>query len=126
MSISIVNQSIALDAHSPKKDAVVATGAPTVGDSTVAIWAGANVNPGLTQSIVGSYQALNAYALGNIQNISAVIQMPLGGGSADVVVDGTPDADSVMLYLGADIVAKQQSHFADRTVTRLIEAWLEA
>lgn len=125
MTISADNTSVALDAHSPKKDAVYALGVPTVGASTVAVWVGANINANLTQSIIGGYEALNAYALANIANITAVVQMPLGGGSADVVVDGTPDADSIMLYVGSDIIAKQQTHFLDRTFKRLREAWLE-
>ena len=125
MTISVANTSIKLDVHSPKKAAVVATGAPTVAATEVAVWAGANINPNLVQSIIGGYEALNAYALTNIANITAVVQMPLGGGSGSVVPDGTPDADSIMLYVGSDIVAKQQSHFLDRTFKRLREVWLE-
>lgn len=124
MTISVANQSIKLDVHSPKKASVVATGAPIVAATEVAIWAGANINPGLVQSIVGTVTVLKASALTTMP--TAVVQVGLGGGSAAVVADGTPDADSIMLYVGSDVVAKQQSHFLDRTVKRLIEAWLEA
>jgi hypothetical protein len=125
MTISTANTSIKLDVHAPKKDAVVATGAPTVESTEIAVWAGANINTSLVQSIIGGYEALNAYALTNIANITAVVQMPLGGGSGSVVPDGTPDADSIMLYVGSDVVAKQQTHFLDRTFKRLRETWLE-
>ena len=124
MTVSTANTSIKLDVHSPKKDAVVATGAPIPTATEVAIWAGANINPALVQSITGTVNVLKASALTKMP--TAVVQVALGGGSGAVVADGTPDADSVMLYVGSDVVAKQQSHFLDRTVKRLIEAWLEA
>lgn len=125
MTISVANQSIKLDVHSPKKASVVATGAPVPAATEIAIWAGADINPGLVQSIVGGFQALHAYAQTELKNITATVQMPLGGGSGSIEADGTPGAGDLVLYVGSDVVAKQQSHFLDRTFKRLIEVWLE-
>jgi len=128
MTVNVANTSIALDAHSPKKDAVVAIGAPTVAENTVAIWAGANINPDLTQSIVGGFQLLKAFALSSLGGTSvARVHMPLGGGSADCRINGVVTADELVIEMGQNLGSNEtdRSHFIDRTVKRLIEVWLE-
>lgn len=126
MTISIANQSITLESSAPKKDAVIATGAPTVGVTAVAIWAGANINPNLVQSIIGGFEVLHRYAQTNLPKVANTVQMPLGGSEADIVLNGVPTADDLVLEIGTTVKGKSQSHFVDRTFKRLREAWLEA
>ena len=131
MTVSTANTSITLDAHSPKKDAVTETlGSPVVGDTAVAVRSATNINTNLVQSIVGTYSVLLRYALNNLQSLAATgpttLSAPLGGTIANVAEDAILTGDDVVLYIGADLITKQQSHFIDRTVKRLIEAWLEA
>lgn len=131
MTISTANTNIVLDAHAPKKDAIVNVGA-VVGDTatSVTIWARASVDPALTQSIVGTFHVLLRTALNNLNTLPAtgptLLSVTLGGTEGTgVLVDGTPTADMCTLEIGADLITKQQSHFIDRTFKRLIEAWLE-
>ena len=130
MTISVVNQSITLGAHSPKKDHVVATGVPTVANDAVAIWVGSAINPALVQSIVGDITDLMRHAKGSMPALAASLADPVvlhkALGANDVVLDGTPTTSEIQLIIGTDITSKEQSHFLDRTVKRLIEAWLEA
>tara|TARA_R110002020_G_scaffold170207_2_gene359570 strand:- start:4798 stop:5193 length:396 start_codon:yes stop_codon:yes gene_type:complete len=123
------NTSIKLNIHAPKKDAVVGTVDPLTGADEVAIWAAANVNPNLTQSIVGTFRVLRRYALTNLDNLTAgaptLLFVPFGGTEAQVQVTGSPTADDCLLEIGDNIVNKGQSHFLDRTYKRLEERWLE-
>lgn len=117
--------SIVLDAHEPKKNATVATGLPVPGTTDVAIWAGSSVDPELCQSIVGGFKVLLATVLTNMSSNPVSAAMPLGGGSADVVIDGAGGAALLSIYIGSELASKEQSHFVERTTKRLIERWLE-
>jgi len=128
MTVSLPNTSIALNVHKPKKDAVSAIGAPTVNADDVAIWAGANINPGLVQSIIGGFDKLVRYTLNQMSGQTiATVHMPLGGGDNDIVVGGLPTADDLVVEFGQNLTANgtQRSHYIDRTWKRLREAWLE-
>lgn len=134
MTISTANTSLKLDSHKAKKYTTEAVGAQVMGVDDVLVWAGGNINPGLTQSIIGGFEALHAYGLtavhsglldGGALDVGRV-HMPLGGGSADVLVNGIPGAGDLTIEYGADIIAKRQTHFMDRTFKRLREMWLES
>lgn len=128
MSIPL-ETSITLDIHSPKKDAVVATGAPTVGDNDVALYVAPipdSTDELLTQSTVGDFRKLLRYALStlSVHTGAVALEIPMGGGDNDIQT-AVPTAGSACLYVGADLVDGGQSHYIDRTFKRLIERWLE-
>ena len=113
-----------------EKDAVVAAPGTAAANDEVAIWAGANINPALTQSIVGGFHQLFNYAKSNMPAIAAgntpvVVHMVLGAGDSDIEIDGTPTADEIRLEIGPDVAAGSKSHFLHRTFLRLVERWLE-
>jgi hypothetical protein len=122
------NSSIVLGGSKPKKDATIATGAPTVGDGDVAIWAGALVNTAdRTQQIVGDWHKLFRYVKTNISTWTGQVflEIPVGGGDPDIGEVALVTDGHVALIIGADIIDGAQSHFLDRTFKRLIERWLE-
>lgn len=123
------NTSIKLDAHSPKKDAVVGTADPGTGADEVAIWAAANINPELCQSIIGTFHNLHVWAQSNLNQLTpgtpTIIHGPLGCADSEIQVGGSPTSDECRLEIGDNIVGNGQSHFLDRTFKRLIERWLE-
>jgi hypothetical protein len=123
MTIGTADVSITLNAHNPKKDAVIALLVPTVGANDIAIWCGASVNQDKVQDLIGTWQSLLAFALSNMPSGNTLYAVEPGGG--DSSINQTPGALKLQLYIGADIAAKQQSHFLDRTTKRLLEAWLE-
>jgi hypothetical protein len=130
MAVSTPNVSIELGIHSPKKDAVVYLAAPSIAASEVAIHCPTGVNQNLTQSVVGTFRAMLAFALSSQAAYAGaiadtVISCPLGGGAGDCVLDGTPAATDLLLVIGLDAAATSKSHFIDRTVKRLLERWLE-
>lgn len=126
------NISIKLDAHSPKKAAVVATDgshAPTEANS-VTIWAASGVEVGNPQQVHGCFTKLLRYALSHLNEMQpsagpTIVHMPLYGSDADIEIDGTPTAEECRIEIGATLVDKEQSHFIDRTVKRLLEVMLE-
>ena len=129
MTVSNANTSITLNVHSPKQKAVVATGAPTVESNDMAIWAGANIDTNLVQSILGGFDKLVRYTLAEMSGATIVtVHMPLGGADNEIVVGGTPTADDLVVEFGQNLTANgtQRSHFIERTWKRLRELWLEA
>jgi len=125
------NTRIKLDAHSPKKDSVVDTPGTAPTGTEVAIWARAAVPTGTPQSVVGGFEQLRRYALTQMVSMDGltdphVVHMALGAGEPGIEIDGTPTTTEISIEIGATLAAKSQSHFVDRTVTRLIERWLEA
>ena len=129
MAVSTANVSIALSVHSPKKDAVVDLGSPTVAATAVAIWAAASVDQDKTQSVVGTFDVLKRYALDTLPSVTSasptVYSCVLGAGKVGVTVGGTPGVTTLQIHIGKDLIDKGQSHFIDRTIKRLIERWLE-
>jgi hypothetical protein len=132
MPVSTPNTCIALKTTEPAKDALVAVGAPISGPDTVSIWAQANVNPGLTQTIVGGFRKLMDYYLSELASnpsIQTVSMLP-GGGNADIVVDraGVSIANNY-LVLGFGTPLDEEgtafTHGAEAAFKRLIGAWLE-
>jgi hypothetical protein len=122
------NTSIKLNIHDPKKDAIVGTAGPGTTGSDVSIWAGNNIDPQLTQSIVGGFRQLLRFAKENLHDLSgtpAVVHMPIGGGVPDMDVNGTPTAQELRLHIGAEAYTGGRSHFLDRTFKSLLERWLE-
>jgi hypothetical protein len=99
----------------------------------VAIYAGASVDVGLPQSVIGSFLDLAAYAKGNMPAIAAAgslgapvtVHMTVGAGDTDIEINGTPTASEVRLEIGSLVYLGQKSHFLNRTVQRLIERWME-
>ena len=126
------NISVTLDAHSPKKDATVATdGGHTTGATDVTLWAASGVEVGNEQQVIGCFEKLKRYALTELKNATpsagpTIVHMPLYAGDPEIEIDGTPQADECRIEIGATLVDKQQSHFIVRTIDRLIEVMLEA
>jgi hypothetical protein len=135
----LANTRIRLGASNPKKSAVVdQPGTPPPDNSAqIAIWAGASVSPTKTQSIIGDFESLFAYAKSNMPAIAAagllgapvMLHMPTGAGDRDITIVGEvealPTADEVRLSIGSVIYLGQKSHQLNRTFTRLCEVWLE-
>jgi hypothetical protein len=122
------NTSIKLSIYGQKKDAIVGTAGPGTTGFDVSIWAGNNINPQQTQSIVGGFRQLLRHAKANLHNLSgtpAVIHMPIGGGIGDMEINGTPDAGELRLHVGATAYAGGRSHYLDRTFKCLLERWPE-
>lgn len=119
------NQSIKLNVHAPKKDAVVATGTPTVAADEVGIFIGTAVPINNPQQIVGDLRKVYRAAQTELKQGQALVRMPLGGGDPSITAGGSPGTTDVCLYIGANIGGKQQSHYLDRTFKRLLERWLE-
>jgi hypothetical protein len=118
--------SITLDVNSPKKDAVVATGAPTVGDDDVAIWGNTLTDVSLTTQTIATYRTLFRAMMDNIKDgeIAAVASGPIDV-SVQNVAFTAPNAGELGLYIGSYVADGDRSHFLDRTLKRLCEAWLE-
>jgi hypothetical protein len=129
MTIGTANVSIQLDAHAPKKDASIAVGVQAPGLTGLVIWCRADVNIAKVQTIVGTIEVLKCYVLNNLSILAkaATIEAHVvaGGGIAQVVSGGIPTTDDITLIVGQTVNDNEQSHFIDRTVKRLVEAWLE-
>jgi hypothetical protein len=122
----IANTSVKLDAHSPKKDAVVTQLAPVAGVNEVGVWIPTGANLNLAQFYIGSLQNLCDMALTQLKDGPVLLVVPIGGGDPQIVIDGiAPVSGEVGLYIGADLAAKGQSHFIKRTFDRVIERLLE-
>jgi hypothetical protein len=130
MAVSTPNVSIELGIHSPKKDAVVYLGAPSIAASEVAIYCPTGVNQNLVQSVRGTFIVMLAFALSNQTAYEGavadtVVSCPLGGGVANCVLDGIPASTDLLLVIGLDAAAAGRTHYIDRTHKRLLERWLE-
>ena len=122
-----VNSHILLDVHEPKKNRVIATGAPTVGASEIAIWLPTFTPLNKPQFVAGVMDMLHVKAQSVLKDGPTTLHVqPIPASSAAIVVDGTPDNFiDVVLYLGADVRTKAQSHFLERTYKRIREVFLE-
>jgi hypothetical protein len=118
--------SITLDVHSPKKDAVVTIIAPVVGDNDVAIWGNTLTDVSLTTQTAASYRTLFRAMMDNLKEgvIASTASGPIDV-SVHNVAFAPPEAGEIGLYIGAYVASGDRSHYLDRTLTRLIEAWLE-
>jgi len=120
------NQHIILGIHEPKKDAVVGTGAPTVGDDEIAIWSNTADNNNLTTHTIATYRTLFRAAMEGLKDgaigiaVSGVIDT-----SVHNVAVAAPNVGELGLYIGATTADGDRSHFFDRTLKRLLERWLE-
>jgi hypothetical protein len=120
------NRSLRLDAHSAKSKIVIATGAPTVGVNDVAIWFGSSVPQYRSQINLGILKTLQAYLKSNAHNGVTKVHLPFtAGNDTAIVVNGTPGVTSISITVGATLATKQQTHFINRTLTRLFEGYLE-
>lgn len=112
-----------------KADIVLGTGAPTLPafGGHIALRAGANINTGLTQSIVGTFRVLRRYLLNNLNSIDATTELhvPFGGSNGAVRVGGAHTADDCTLYIEAVAAVQEKSGYINRTYTLLEEYWLE-
>lgn len=124
--------SYTLGIHSPKKDYVKGIDSAGTGASEVTLRVGSTVNVNKVQFAVGSLEVLRVAALTQLAAPSGAftVEVPMGGGSADVTgsadVSGTwGGGNAVAISMGATPLSAAQSHFVDRTITRLIEALLE-
>lgn len=125
------NTRIKLGASEPKKDAVVDTPGTAAGANEIAIWAAAECPENKTQTLVGGFHMLFAYAKSHMPAIAAtvttptIIHMPYNGNISEIEIDGTPAADEIRIEIGQTIGSGSKSHFFKRTFDRLIERWLE-
>jgi hypothetical protein len=127
----LANTRIKLGSSEPKKNAIVSTPGTGAAGDEVAIWAASAIDPALSQSVVGDFLSLLAYAKSNMPEIKAagtdpvVVFKRFGAGQNDISINGIPDARDLRLEIGAEVAVGSKSHFLNRTVTRLIERWLE-
>ena len=120
------NTSLALGAHSAKKNIVSATGAPVVGVNDVAIWFGASVPQYRSQINLGILLSLMAYLKSNAHRGLTKVHIPYTAtNDLAIIENGTPDATSISITVGATLATKQQTHFIERTLKRLFESYLE-
>lgn len=120
------NTSLRLDAHSPKKSIVSATGTPTVGANDVAIWLGSSVPQYRSQINLGILLTLQAYLKSNARSGVTKVHLPYTAtNDTAIVVNGTPGATSISITVGSTLASKQQTHFIERTIKRLLEDYLE-
>ncbi len=125
------NTRIKLGASVPKKDAVVDTPGTAAGADEVAIHASTACPENLTQTLVGGWHMLFAFAKSNMPAIAAtvttptVIHMPFDGNISEIEIDGTPGTNEIRIEIGQTIGSGQKSHFFKRTFDRVIERWLE-
>jgi hypothetical protein len=121
-----VSQSIALGYNEPKKDAVVAIGAPTVGDDDVAIWGNTLTHVEMTTQTIATYRTLFRALMERLKDgeIAAVYSGPIDV-SVQNAVAAAPGLDELGVYVGAGIADGDRSHFFDRTLKRVCERWLE-
>lgn len=133
MAVTTADTSIKLGVDSPKKDSTIETlGMTACTAREVGIWAGSGVNTSLIQSILGTVEVLKRFAKTDLQARAAtapvaetIYSVPLGGTEPNITIDGVPAVGDVRLHVGEEVINKQLSHFLDRTVKRLKEAWLE-
>ncbi len=76
----IANTSVKLDAHSPKKDAVVTQLAPVTGVTEVGVFIPTGANLNLVQSYIGSFQKLLNMALTQLKDAPLLLVVPIGAG----------------------------------------------
>lgn len=120
------NTSLRLDAHSPKRSIVSATGTPTVGANDVAIWFGSSVPQYRSQINLGILLSLQAYLKANARSGVTKVHLPFtAGNDTAIVVNGSPGATHISITVGATLASKQQTHFINRTLGRLFEDYLE-
>jgi hypothetical protein len=134
MSVAL-NTTIKLDAHSPKKDAVITVGLPTIAANDVVIWCQVAVDPADNNAqLVATWQKLLAYFLSHTSEIiipaaNIIVWMPPGGGDPDIVAENligtTATTDTIGLIVASGLGDAGRSHFIDRTTKRLLERWLE-
>lgn len=117
---------VQLGASKPKTDATIATGVLTLGADEVAIKVGSSVSVANTQQIIGDLEKLYRYAKTNIGSAATTttFSIPLGGSDYDIVTTGHA-VGLVSLYVHADIMNGNKSHFLHRTFKRCIELLLE-
>lgn len=117
---------VQLGVSKPKTAATVATGALTLGANEVAIKVGSAVSVANTQQIIGDFEKLYRYAKSNIAAHTAdtVFSIPLGGSDADIVTTGHATT-MLSLYVDAEVLTGDKSHFLHRTYKRLVELLLE-
>lgn len=120
------NTSLRLDAHSAKSKIVSATGVPTVGANDVAIWLGSSVPQYRSQINLGILLSLQAYLKSNARSGVTKVHLPYTAtNDTAIVVNGSPGATSISITVGSTLATKQQTHFINRTLTRLFEGYLE-
>ena len=104
------------------------TSGATGSADTLYIQGGANVDPGLRQSVVGTLKALLRYAKGNMGWLpvtagGTMLHTFLGQTSGVVGVNGAATSDEVVLFIGSN--ARDSMTFTTRT-QMLIDKYLEA
>ncbi|GAF97426.1 unnamed protein product, partial [marine sediment metagenome] len=92
---------IILDIHSPKKDAVVGEGVPTVGVNDCAIWANAITQPEFTTQTIASFRALHDAMFPDIEQGGAGVLIASGpiDPSASEVTAIAPVEGEVGVYI---------------------------
>jgi hypothetical protein len=118
---------IILDVHSPKKDAVVGEGVPTVPDSSCAIWANGILKPEFTTQTIASWRSLFRAMLEESKKPGAAALVISGGIDAgeNTFAFAAPNVTEIGFYIGSDVTSVGATHFIDRTMKRLLERWLE-
>lgn len=122
----VANTHVRLGASKPKKDAIVATGAVTLGANELAIHVGSNVDVSNDLAIIAAFEKLYRFAKTNIGSATGVStwSMPLWGSDNQIVTSGHA-ATTLTLYVDAAIVDTDKSHFLHRTYKRAVERLLE-
>lgn len=122
----VADTHVMLGVSSPKKSATVATGALTLAANSMAIKVGSSVDAGNVQAIIGDIEKLYRFALTRIAKVSGTTTVSIipGKGDSGIVLTGH-GAGLVTLYIHADILANNKSHFLHRTYKRLVERLLE-
>jgi hypothetical protein len=122
------NDHLLLDKNGIRKDVTQGTGTPTVAADEIAIHIGSSVPANLVQTHIGGFHVLMRYAIQDMRDQSDLTLWKMNYHTSEpgITTGGLLGTEGLGLYLGANIVNKQESHFVDRTFKLLCEAWIEA